>query len=388
MNKNKLIIKILSIAFICLMGVGMLAPLLASADSKDDYTAAQEKLDAINKEIANIKNQKQKQEAERKNAQTKIDLVKKQLDILLSQIDTTGEDLMKKQQELEQKKIDIQETDQLFQERLKAMYMMRNGGALSTILAVDSFSQLMTATDTLQRISVSDTDLLKKLDEEKRQIEKEEAEIQEQLDNLELKKKTQESKQNELASLLKQVNSQLSDLDAQSEAKKAEYEAAYQEYLAAKDAVEKEFGQGSTGDFVGGEWIWPVPSNRNISSPFGWRTLYGRPDNHIGIDISTGSGPYIYNKPIVASNSGVVKTAIYSNKGYGNYIIIDHGGNNFTLYGHCASLAVKRGDYVTQGQTIAYVGSTGNSTGAHLHFEIRLNGTPVDPAPLVAGTRP
>ena len=163
----------------------------------------------------------------------------------------------------------------------------------------------------------------------------------------------------------------------------------YAQYQAAKAALEAELAnQNSSGDYVGGEWIWPVPSNGHISSPFGWRTLYGVADNHIGIDISTGSGTWIYNKPIVASNSGVVTKAVYGTTGYGRYVVIDHGGNNLTLYGHCNSLAVNVGDYVQQGQIIAYVGSTGNSTGPHLHFEIRLNGTPVDPAPLVASTRP
>ena len=114
-------------------------------------------------------------------------------------------------------------------------------------------------------------------------------------------------------------------------------------------------------------------------------------EHHTGIDIATGWGegwPYINGQAIVASNSGIVKTAIYSNRGYGNYVIIDHGGNNFSLYGHCSKLAVKVGDYVSQGQTVAYVGSTGNSTGPHLHFEIRLNGSCVDPQPLVTSTRP
>ena len=159
-----------------------------------------------------------------------------------------------------------------------------------------------------------------------------------------------------------------------------------------KEALEAEFGESITDTYVGGEWIWPVPSNGYISSGFGWRTLYGVRDNHIGIDISTGwvegKWPYINGQPIVAANSGVVTKAQYGTTGYGRYIIIDHGGNNFTLYGHCSTLKVGVGDYVQQGQTIATVGSTGNSTGPHLHFEIRLNGTPVDPAPLVASTRP
>lgn len=385
---KKILRNIFCLAAVLCLSFGLLHPIIVNAGTKEDYAAAQEKLDRINKEIASLKTQKEKQQAQKKNAQTQIDLVKQQIDILNSEISSTNDDLLAKQEELDQKKEDIRATDELFKERLKAMYIMRSGGSLSAVLAVDSFSEFLTAADTLQRISVADTELLKLLDEQKKAIEEEEASIQDALNNLVEKQGTLESKQAELAKLMQTIDSSLSETEALQQAANQTQREIYKEYLRAKEAVEAEFGESVTDEFVGGDWIWPVPTNGHISSPFGWRTLYGVPDNHIGIDIATGSGPYIFNQRIVASNSGTVTKAVHSNKGYGNYIIIDHGGNNFTLYGHCNSLAVGVGDYVTQGQTIAYVGSTGNSTGPHLHFEIRLNGTPVDPAPLVASTRP
>ena len=390
MKKKKVILNIFCRIFVCIMAVGLVSPLVVSAGTKEDYEEAQDKLDKINQEISDLANEKKKHETSIKNAQSQIDLVKKQIGILNSDIKTANESLTKKQLELEEKKADIVKTDELFKERLKAMYVMRNDGPLSALLAVDSFSELLTAADTLQRISVADTELLKHLDEEKRAIEEEEAAIQQRINSLVEKQGTLEEKQSELAGYMQVLDKNLSDTEAQSEAAKETQREVYKEYIAAKKAMEAEFGS-SQGDFVGGEWIWPVPTNGFISSPFGWRTLYGKPDNHIGIDISTGWGEgwsYISNKPIVAANSGTVTKAVYSNRGYGNYIIIDHGGNNFTLYGHCNSLSVSVGDYVTQGQQIATVGSTGNSTGPHLHFEIRLNGTPVDPQPLVQGSRP
>ena len=391
MNKKKLFVNIFAFLMVGVMCVGLLHPIVASAGTKEDYRAAQERLDKINKEIASLKDTHSKQEKEKKNAQTQIDLVKKQIKILNSDIKTANNDLLEKQQELEEKKNEIEQTDALFKDRLKAMYIMRSGGTLATILAVDSFSQLLTATDTLQRISIADTDLLKDLDRQKKQIEREEVAIQQRLNDLVEKQGTLETKQNELAGLMKTLNNKLSETEAKQEAAKETQREVYAEYLAAKQAVEAEFGQ-SSDTFVGGEWIWPVPTNGYISSGYGARTLYGVYDWHTGIDISTGwtegVWPYINNQPIVASNSGRVTKAHYGTTGYGNYVIIDHGGNNFTLYGHCNSLAVKVGDYVSQGQTVAYVGSTGNSTGPHLHFEIRLNGSCVDPAPYIAGTRP
>ncbi len=198
-----------------------------------------------------------------------------------------------------------------------------------------------------------------------------------------------EGKVAELANLMQVLDTELSETEALQQAASETQAVLYQQYVAAKAALEAEFENGSDADFVGGEWRWPVPGFGHVSSPFGWRTLYGQPDNHIGIDIAKGTQSSIYNATIVASNSGVVKTAIWNpTYGYGNYIIIDHGGNNFTLYGHCNTLLVGVGDTVAQGQAIATVGTTGNSTGYHLHFEIRLNGTAVDPLPHVQSSRP
>ena len=389
MRKQR-IINIITVMMVCIMMVGLLAPIAASAAAKDDYAAAQQKLDAINKEISSLKNEKTKKQKELSYAQSQAKLLKEQISILNTDIANTGAELLAKQQELEAKKESIKETDELFKQRLKAMYMMRSSGTLATILGVEDFSQFMTATDTLQRISVNDTELLAQLEAEKKIIMEQEAEIQGQLTTLEEKQETLNSKQSQLATTMTKLNNSLTTIEAEQRIAEETQKDIYADYLAAKQAMEKEFASGG-GNYVGGEWLWPVPSNGYVSSGFGWRTLYGRPDNHIGIDIATGWGqgwPAINRQPIVASNSGRVIKAMYGNTGYGNYVIIDHGGSNFTLYGHCASLSVKVGDYVNQGQKIATVGSTGNSTGPHLHFEIRLNGSPVNPLPLVKGSQP
>ncbi len=380
----KKIFKITSFLLVAL--IIFINPINIYADTLDDYEAAQAELDRINKEIAELEDTQEAQKAQKANAQSQIDLVKSQIEILNENILQTSEELKIKQEELVVKKEDIAVTDALFQERLKAMYMMNTNGELSTLFGVDTFSEVLITTDTLARISVADTDLLKKLTEEKLIIEQEEKEIQLKLDELEQQQVALEAKTTELASLMQTIDSSLSQTEALQQAASQTQAEVYAEYLAAKQAVESEFGT-SVGDFVGGTWLWPVPTNSYISSSFGWRTLYGMSDYHTGIDIASGSVP-INGKPIVASNTGVVKTAIYSSRGYGNYVIIDHGGNNFTLYGHCSSLAVGVGDVVAKGQTIAYVGSTGNSTGPHLHFEIRLNGQQIDPYSHIAATRP
>lgn len=131
--------------------------------------------------------------------------------------------------------------------------------------------------------------------------------------------------------------------------------------------------------YVGGDLLWPVDAELNyITSDYGSRTLYGKPDFHLGIDIIQ-LGHNIYGKNIYAANHGTVVLAVHGHRSYGNYVLIDHGGGYATLYAHCSSLLVAKGDTVIRGQTIAKIGSTGNSSGNHLHFEVRINGSTVDP---------
>lgn len=133
----------------------------------------------------------------------------------------------------------------------------------------------------------------------------------------------------------------------------------------------------SSSSYGSGSFIWPVPYTHNITSEFGMR--WGR--LHGGIDIADGG---VYGQSIVAADSGTVILAGNQGDGYGNYVIIDHGNGYKTLYGHMSSVATYTGQQVAQGEVIGYVGSTGNSTGPHLHFEIRVNDVQTDPLGYVS----
>ena len=389
--KNKTV-KFLLCLCVAFAVVFAFAPSAVKADTKDDYRRAQRELDRINKELRRLTNTTASKKKQKQNIEKQISLVKSQISILYDNIEATNNDLLAKQEELDNKKREIQKTDELFKERLKAMYMMRNSSTLSTILGANTVSELLTATDTLQRVSARDTDLLKLLDEERRQIETEEARLQRKIEELYAQQKQLEEKQNELAGYLKKADTELTDAQARQKAAEATQSEIYARYIAAKNAYEAELAEsiknGSGQEAIGGDFIWPVPTNGCISSGFGPRTLYGQYDYHTGIDIATGSGSYIYGKAIVASKTGTVIRADKRTTGYGYCVRIDHGGGYVTLYGHCSALYVGVGDIVVQGQTIARVGSTGNSTGPHLHFEIRVNGAQVDPLPYVTATRP
>ena len=129
--------------------------------------------------------------------------------------------------------------------------------------------------------------------------------------------------------------------------------------------------------------MWPVPGFGTITSYYGWR--WNKTDYHTGIDISGGG---INGATIVAANSGrvaKVNTSYVPGKGYGIYVMIDHGGGKVSLYGHCSKILVSEGQSIVKGTPIAKVGSTGWSTGPHLHFEVRENGNHANPLAYLKG---
>jgi murein DD-endopeptidase MepM/ murein hydrolase activator NlpD len=156
-----------------------------------------------------------------------------------------------------------------------------------------------------------------------------------------------------------QIDQQVADLRRQEEANKKNDPS----YDAGKD-------NGATGSMM-----WPCPSCHTITSEFGWRyhPIYHTQKYHSGVDIGAS-----YGASIVAADGGTIITA-GSVSGYGNCVVINHGNGITTLYGHMSSIAVSVGQKVSKGQTIGYVGSTGNSTGPHLHWEVTVNGVRQNP---------
>lgn len=157
---------------------------------------------------------------------------------------------------------------------------------------------------------------------------------------------------------------------------------SYYAYKAEEDKLDKELEEyllelqrKNAAKMEAGEWLWPIPlsAEQYCSSPFGWRKLYGVWDYHRGWDIACWLGT-----DIMASKGGTVVIATFHNS-YGNYVVIDHGDGVSTVYAHASKLLVSKGDTVKKGDVIAKVGTTGNSTGYHLHFEFRLNGKYTDP---------
>lgn len=264
-----------------------------------------------------------------------------------------------------EKKVETQTSN--LNDRLRNMYKTGSVGFLDVLLDSGSFTEFLTNLDMVELIYSSDREVLQQLEDAHEEVE--------------TKKEEVETLQSELNESREVVAAEKEEIAASNE----ETEQMIDELQADADALTQELASNgsssSSSSYLGGQMAWPLPGVGlgNITSYFGYRIhpIYGYSKYHTGLDIGASSGT-----SIVAANDGTVYSSGW-NGGYGQCVIIDHGGGVMTLYGHCSALYVSSGQSVSRGETIAAVGSTGNSTGPHLHFEVRLNGSYVDPYPYV-----
>ena len=239
-------------------------------------------------------------------------------------------------------------------------------------ISSDSLTDLMTNIDMAARIMDNDVDLLEQLKEQygilhdyRVELEELQASLEAQQRDAQEQQQALETARADVATTKAAVEQNTKLLEAQEDAMEAEANALTAEILKLQTEAA----------YVGGKMIWPVPASTRITSPFGYRIhpILGTNKLHTGIDIGVGS----YNE-VRAVNAGTVIKAAWNNS-YGYMVMIDHGGGIVTLYAHNSKLLVKTGDVVTQGQQVAWSGSTGMSTGPHVHFEVRLNGVYQNP---------
>lgn len=246
------------------------------------------------------------------------------------------------------------------------MYESGNISMVDVLLGADSISDFLSKYYMMNEVSNFDNNLLNKMNIQKEEIAKLKSCLEEKKGMLEKNRNDVRTKNTELASSKKVLSTKNTELENDKKALEESIDAILEESQKLTAEIIKLQG---TSKYAGGEMAWPLPGFSTITSSYGMRMhptlkVYKL---HTGVDIS---GANSYGKAIVAANSGKVIAAKY-NVAYGNMIIIDHGGGITTLYGHASKLVVKTGDIVTRGQIIAYVGTTGYSTGPHLHFEVR-----------------
>lgn len=403
---------------------------------KKDSSKQKEYLDTLENQIETV-------ESKASNLQTQIETIDGEIDKLNSQIRQLNKEIKvisssitKTQKRITTTKNNIDKSSDQLAARLRAAYVNGDESTLKILMGSDSLASFLTRLEMMKRTSENDKktiDAFKKkvislnkskakLVDEKKELDSKKAEVNESKSVKVSKKETLVVKQKEYNKTVKSLEGQYAGIETYI-AELDKSSAAYQSYIAelekerkAADAeidriismyyatstrpttekIDVQNNDGNNNNYQNNDtqspggsyssnasWAWPLGSSSSyISSHYGNRSAsISGWSFHGGTDI-TGGG--IYGKPIYATRGGTVITAVNGSTGYGKYVIIDHGDGYQSLYGHCSSLTVSTGQKVSKGQMIARVGSSGNSTGPHLHFEVRKNGSKQNPMNYVS----
>ena len=411
-NKRQWIHRITAVLLIVMTGVAATVQMTSAENSsakKSENTStslkeAQQEKAALEKALEKAKQTINELKESKGDVQAKVNDLNTQLMNISSRITALENQLAQKNQELTEKKDQIEDTkDQLedakkqeeqqyadMKVRIQFMYENAQESYFEALFDSESFSDFLNSAEYIIQIQEYDRKKLKEyqetvayIDGVEQQLEEDYATLEEMKKEVEQEKASVEQEKASVAALMKQRETELAGIEgnidsAQSD---ADYYAAeiqaQEEIIAEIKRIEAEKAAAGKQDnpYTGGVFTWPCPSSTRVTSDYGTRVspMGGASSNHKGIDIGASGGA-----AIVAAADGTVTTAAYSSAA-GNYVMIDHGGGLYTVYMHASALLVSPGQTVSAGQTIAQVGSTGISTGNHLHFGVSLNGSYVSP---------
>lgn len=349
------------------------------SELEKELAANEKKVESTKKEIKN----KQAEQSEQKKKKLALDI---EISGLQDDIDQVQAVINEKNAEIEGKNNEIialedtiKKADKQLKKRMKIMYENGTTSYLELILQAKGLSDLFTRLSIVESIVKHDNNMIseyksqvEQIAEAKQVIENEKTEQVAAKQLLQNKQNAIESKQAEQQKIINELNADIKELKKQ----EAEMEKAEKQIQAQIEAALKAANQQNVTYKGNGKFKFPLASYTRISSPYGYRKhpITGTNKLHSGIDYAAPHGTSIY-----AAEDGVVLTSGWVN-GYGYTVTVNHGGGYVTLYAHCSKLLVSSGQKVTKGQTIAKVGSTGNSTGNHLHFEVKVNGKAQNPA--------
>ncbi len=379
MEKRTKIIRIICLALAVLMLLSLSAPVLfAYAETPAErLERLKQELEDLQAETERVKDNKEKAEQTKQYYQAQANNLKAQIAALKEDIAAQVESINAKNAEVAEKAASVLYQKQMFEQRLRGMYELSRQSNLAILFGIDNLSQMLRFSENLQQITERDTDLVRQLRAEQALLEEQRTELEAQLAALSAREQelmdTAVAYSNAIQQASATITAAEADLAAKDEQEKdlrEQYEQAQKEWEAWARAEQVDFE-------FDGEFSWPIPNYYNLSSDFGTtRVIYGVRDVHRGMDIPAPAGT-----PIFAAADGVVNTN--NHWSYGISVKLSHGNGVATIYGHMSQRAVNNGDYVTKGQLIGYVGSTGNSTGNHLHFEVNVNNTPVSAWPYL-----
>lgn len=412
-NKSQWIHRITAVLLIVMIGVAATVQITPAAENssakKSENTStslkeAQQEKAALEKALEDAKQTINELKESKGDVQEKVNDLNTQLMNISSQITALENQLAQKNQELTEKKDQIEDTKSQLEDakkqeeqqyadmkvRIQFMYENAQESYFEALFSSESFSDFLNSAEYIIQIQEYDRkklneyqDTVDYIENVEKQLEEDYATLEEIKKEVEQEKVSVEQEKASVAALMKQRETELAGIEgnidsAQSD---ADYYAAeikaQEEIIAEIKRIEAEKAAAGKQDnpYTGGVFTWPCPSSTRVTSDYGTRVspMGGASSNHKGIDIGASGGA-----AIVAAADGTVTTAAYSSAA-GNYVMIDHGGGLYTVYMHASALLVSPGQTVSAGQTIAQVGSTGISTGNHLHFGVSLNGSYVSP---------
>lgn len=382
---------VLVLIFVASLFFGVIGSAMAVSQSeinalKSQQAAIQQQKKTLQSKISDLQGQMDSAVNQKAALDEQNELARQEIELINEQIDLYDKLIEEKAKELEKAKADEEKQKEALRVRMRAMEESGSLTYFAILFEANSFSDLLSRIDSISEIMNYDKSLEDAYIAARQKVEEVKAEYEATQEEQKQTRTELEAKKAELEKQIEQANAVIASLEKDIEKYKSEYaandsqESAIRGQIDAKIAeLEKQQKQqqqsGGTVVAGSGSFMWPVPSCTSIGSGFGYRIhpIFGDKRFHSGVDIPASEG-----STIVAADSGTVVTAVYSSS-YGNYVVISHGNGNSTLYAHMSSMAVSAGQTVTKGQTIGYVGSTGWSTGAHCHFEIKLGGQLVDP---------
>ena len=390
-DSRRIVVGVLAVVLALLMLLPIFSMIAGNASA-----VTQSEIDALKKEQqeSQAKQQELKEqladvEADQQAAQQKRELLTQQLNAINAEIKNIDAqiayydgEIAQKEEERKEAEAREQEQYELFCQRVRLMEEEGTVSYWSIIFNAENFSDLLDRIADVDAVMDYDNAVMDQLIATRQELERLQAELesaraeeQAAKEQQEAKKAEQQAKVAEAQKLLDQINANIEEVNRQLDEESAAAADIQAEIAKKQKQLEEQRKQQNITIVAETGYLWPLPGYYRLSSQFGYRIhpITGVAHSHTGIDIPASGGT-----SILAAKSGQVVTSAY-HYSYGNYVVIDHGNGNSTLYAHMRSRAVSEGQMVTQGQVIGYVGTTGSSTGNHLHFEVRDNYTRVDP---------
>ena len=353
----------------------LLSSVTIAASMEQQLKNTQDKISSTKSQIKQNEKEQKSVLGEINSLENSINTTENEIEDTQKKIATVESNIQSTEEIIEVKQEEYDKNYELRKERMVAYYKVGSVSLEESVHKIQDEPDRMYMEKAVEKVVAYDTELINELERQRIALEEKKAELDEEKKELASLKEDLEVKLASLNTTMEKRTQYLSVL----ETNHAELEKSVDKMNAEADKLTKEIAAAASKNtkYTGGKMVWPLPGAYTITSPFGNRLhpvlkVYKL---HTGVDIA---GYNVNGKPVVAAAAGTVIVAQY-NSAYGNYVVIDHGGGITTLYAHSSKLLVKKGDVVKAGQEIMKVGTTGYSTGPHLHFEVRENGTYVDP---------